>query len=81
MVEPSYPTSTEPSSKATGSVDDGKGVSPCGGVAGIRIIGVTTGGWSRQELLDAGCIEVYKDVAELLERFDQSALTHYGPSS
>ena len=49
------------------------------GKAGIRTIGVTTGGWSRQELLDAGCIEVYKDVAELLERFDQSALTHYGP--
>ncbi len=50
------------------------------GKAGIRTIGVTTGGWSRQELLDAGCIEVYKDVAQLLDRFDQSALTHYGPS-
>lgn len=49
------------------------------GRAGIRTIGVTTGGWSRQELLDAGCIEVYKDVGELLERFDQSALMHYGP--
>jgi HAD superfamily hydrolase (TIGR01509 family) len=48
------------------------------GKAGIRTIGVTTGGWSHQELLDAGCIEVYKDVAELLERFDQSALMHYG---
>jgi HAD superfamily hydrolase (TIGR01509 family) len=48
------------------------------GKAGIRTIGVTTGGWSRQELLDAGCIEVYKDVGELLERFDQSALTNYG---
>jgi HAD superfamily hydrolase (TIGR01509 family) len=47
------------------------------GKAGIRTIGVTTGGWSRQELLDAGCIEVYKDVAELLERFDQSALMNY----
>jgi HAD superfamily hydrolase (TIGR01509 family) len=50
------------------------------GKAGIRTIGVTTGGWSRQELLEAGCIEVYQDVAELLERFDQSALMHYGPS-
>lgn len=47
------------------------------GKAGIRTIGVTTGGWSRQELLDAGCIEVYKDVAELLERFDESALMTY----
>jgi phosphoglycolate phosphatase-like HAD superfamily hydrolase len=50
------------------------------GKAGIRTIGVTTGGWSRRELLEAGCIEVYQDVAELLERFDQSALMHYGPS-
>jgi HAD superfamily hydrolase (TIGR01509 family) len=48
------------------------------GKAGIRTIGVTTGGWSRRELLDAGCIEVYKDVAELLERFDQSAILAYG---
>jgi HAD superfamily hydrolase (TIGR01509 family) len=50
------------------------------GKAGIHTIGVTTGGWSREELLDAGCIEVYQDVAELLGRFDQSALMHYGPS-
>jgi HAD superfamily hydrolase (TIGR01509 family) len=48
------------------------------GKAGIRTIAVTTGGWSRQDLLAAGCIEVYKDVGELLERFDQSALMHYG---
>jgi len=47
------------------------------GKAGVRTIGVTTGGWSRQELLNAGCIEVYKDVAELLERFDQSAIMNY----
>ncbi len=47
------------------------------GKAGIRTIGVTTGGWSRPELLDAGCIEVYKDIAELLERFDRSAVMHY----
>jgi HAD superfamily hydrolase (TIGR01509 family) len=48
------------------------------GRAGIRTIGVTTGGWSRRELLDAGCFEGYKDVAELLERFDHSALITYG---
>ena len=35
--------------------------------------GVTTGGWSEKELMDAGCIEVYKDVADLLERFEGSA--------
>jgi HAD superfamily hydrolase (TIGR01509 family) len=44
------------------------------GLAGIWTIGVTTGGWSRQELLDAGCIEVYEDVADLFDRFDRSAL-------
>ncbi len=48
------------------------------GKAGVRTIGITTGGWSRSDLLHAGCIEVYKDVAELLERFDQSALIAFG---
>ena len=44
------------------------------GKAGIRTIGVTTGGWSKSDLLDAGCIEVYRDIAGLLENFDRSAL-------
>lgn len=43
------------------------------GKAGIATVGVMTGGWSKEELLEAGCIEVYADVAELLERFDESA--------
>jgi beta-phosphoglucomutase-like phosphatase (HAD superfamily) len=43
------------------------------GKAKILTIGVTTGGWSERELLGAGCIEVYKDVEELFERFEQSA--------
>jgi HAD superfamily hydrolase (TIGR01509 family) len=47
------------------------------GKAGIRAIGVTTGGWSKADLLEAGFIEVYKDIAELLEKFDQSALITY----
>lgn len=44
------------------------------GKAGIWTIGVESGGWSRAELLHYGCIEVYKDVADLLDHFDQSAL-------
>ncbi len=44
------------------------------GKAEIWTIGVETGGWSRQELLAAGCVEVYASVADLLEHFDQSAL-------
>jgi HAD superfamily hydrolase (TIGR01509 family) len=43
------------------------------GKAGVRTIGVTTGGWSERELLNAGCIEAYKDVEDLLARFEQSA--------
>jgi HAD superfamily hydrolase (TIGR01509 family) len=48
------------------------------GLAGLRTIGVTTGGWSRQELMDAGCVQAYESVAELLERFDESALMRTG---
>ena len=44
------------------------------GKAGIWTIGVETGGWTRAELLDAGCVEVYKDVGALLDGFEQSAL-------
>ena len=48
------------------------------GLAGVRTIGVTTGGWSREELLDAGCIEVYESVADLLAQFEHSALVRTG---
>lgn len=44
------------------------------GKIGIRTIGVTTGGWTVQELYDFGCIEVYRDLSDLLENFDRSAL-------
>lgn len=43
------------------------------GKAGVWTVGVTTGGWSREDLLAAGCIEVWRDVADLLANFDQSA--------
>lgn len=43
------------------------------GKAGVWTVGVMTGGWSEKELMDAGCIEVWKDVAELLENFERSA--------
>lgn len=44
------------------------------GKAGIATIGVTSGGWSKEDLLEAGCIEAYTDVADLLKNFDRSAL-------
>jgi HAD superfamily hydrolase (TIGR01509 family) len=43
------------------------------GKASVWTVGVTTGGWSEKDLLDAGCIEVWKDVGELLDNFDRSA--------
>ncbi len=43
------------------------------GKAGVWTVGVTTGGWSEKELMDAGCVEVWRDVGELLENFERSA--------
>ena len=48
------------------------------GHAGLRTIGVMTGGWSREELMAAGCVEVYESVAELLEKFEESAIMREG---
>jgi len=48
------------------------------GKAGLRTIGVTTGGWSREELMAAGCVEAYESVVELLEKFEESALVRVG---
>jgi phosphoglycolate phosphatase-like HAD superfamily hydrolase len=44
------------------------------GKLGIRVIGVTCGGWKRGDLLEAGCVEVYQDPADLLMRFEESLL-------
>jgi HAD superfamily hydrolase (TIGR01509 family) len=43
------------------------------GRIGVRTVGVTTGGWSVQQLYDAGCIEVYQDISDLLQNFERSA--------
>ncbi len=44
------------------------------GKLGIRTIGLTCGGWKRDDLLAAGCAEVYRDPADLLEHFADSLL-------
>lgn len=44
--------------------------------AGVRIVAVRTGGWDDEEL--RGAIAVYRDPAELLERFDESPLGRVG---
>jgi HAD superfamily hydrolase (TIGR01509 family) len=48
------------------------------GKAGVRTIGVMTGGWSREDLMAAGCIEVYESAADLLKNFEDSALVRVG---
>lgn len=48
------------------------------GKAGLRTIGVETGGWTHEELMDAGCVEVYRSVADLLERIGESAIVREG---
>lgn len=48
------------------------------GKAGLRTIGVETGGWTHAELMEAGCVEVYASVAELLERIGESAVVREG---
>ena len=42
--------------------------------AGVRCIGVLSGGYGAAELRDAGAIAVYDDVAELLRRLDDSPI-------
>ncbi|PJE98013.1 HAD family hydrolase [Streptomyces carminius] len=42
--------------------------------AGVPCLGVLSGGLTRQELLDAGAVEVYENPADLLARLDDSLL-------
>ena len=43
--------------------------------AGVRAIGVLSGGFGREELLSAGATEVFDDVSELLATLDAGSLT------
>ncbi|HEY7167346.1 MAG TPA: HAD family hydrolase [Candidatus Binatia bacterium] len=40
----------------------------------LRTIGVLCGGWEEKELRAAGCVEIYRDPADLLARYEQSRL-------
>jgi HAD superfamily hydrolase (TIGR01509 family) len=42
--------------------------------AGLRTIGLLSGGFAKQDLLEAGCIAVYRDPADLLANYDASPL-------
>jgi HAD superfamily hydrolase (TIGR01549 family) len=43
--------------------------------AGIETICLISGGWSRQELLEAGAVAVYESVAELRQELDRAPLS------
>jgi phosphoglycolate phosphatase-like HAD superfamily hydrolase len=38
--------------------------------AGLRCIGVLSGGFAEADLRRAGCIAIYRDPADLLERYE-----------
>ena len=40
----------------------------------LRTIGVLSGGFPRVELVRAGCIAIFKDVADLLEHYDETII-------
>ena len=44
------------------------------GKAGMRAVGLLSGGFTEKELRAAGAVEIYEDVADLLERYDESLL-------
>jgi HAD superfamily hydrolase (TIGR01549 family) len=39
--------------------------------AGLKIIGVESGGWTREKLIETGCAEVYRDIAEIFENYEK----------
>jgi HAD superfamily hydrolase (TIGR01509 family) len=45
------------------------------GKAHLRVIGVMCGGWSGDDLRQAGCIAVYRDPADLLNCYDASPIS------
>jgi HAD superfamily hydrolase (TIGR01509 family) len=40
--------------------------------AGVNTVAVQSGGWRREDLLDAGAVAVYADAADILRNFDKS---------
>jgi len=48
--------------------------------AGLRTIGLRCGGWSGEELCGAGCIAVFDDPADLLDRYEASPLARLSRS-
>ncbi len=49
------------------TIYDAKSAVKCG----LKIIGVTSGGWSAEKLSSEGCFKVYQDVAGIIDRYDE----------
>ena len=45
------------------------------GKANLRTVGLMCGGWNEEELRQAGCIAIYRDLADLLSRYDESPIS------
>lgn len=43
--------------------------------ARFKVIGVLSGGWTRSELLETGCAEVFQGVADVLKNYKNSTLS------
>jgi phosphoglycolate phosphatase-like HAD superfamily hydrolase len=43
--------------------------------AGVPTVGLLTGGFSQEELREAGAVTVYESIAELIARLDESPLS------
>jgi beta-phosphoglucomutase-like phosphatase (HAD superfamily) len=44
------------------------------GKINLPTVGVLSGGFPERGLTDAGCVEIYRDPADLLERYDESVI-------
>lgn len=49
------------------------------GHIGLRTVGLLCGGFPEQDLRSAGCIEIWKDPADLLENYERSAVHRLDP--
>jgi len=48
------------------------------GLAGLRTIGVLCGGFSEEDLRGGGCVEIWKDPADMLENYERTAMHGLG---
>lgn len=44
------------------------------GKIGLPTVGMLCGGWPEEKLRDAGCVAIYRDPADLLDRYETSPL-------